>query len=70
MHNNEEARRILNLAIREHPKSAEPLAALGDFEIQQQTYDAAIGHLKASLALVAGKRGNPKPAGRRVSGEG
>jgi tetratricopeptide (TPR) repeat protein len=52
VHNYEEARRILNLAIREHPKSAEPLAALGDFEIQQQTYDAAIGHLKASLALA------------------
>ncbi|HEY2108946.1 MAG TPA: tetratricopeptide repeat protein [Candidatus Acidoferrales bacterium] len=52
VHNNEEARRILNLAIREHPKSAEPLAALGDFEIQQQTYDVAIGHLKASLALT------------------
>ncbi len=52
VHNDEEARRILNLAIREHPKSAEPLAALGDFEIQQQTYDAAIGHLKASLALA------------------
>jgi protein O-GlcNAc transferase len=43
---------VLNLAIREHPKSAEPLAAMGDFEIQQQTYDAAIGHLKASLALA------------------
>ena len=52
VHNYEEARRILNLAIREHPKSPEPLAALGDFEIQQQTYDAAIGHLKASLALA------------------
>ena len=52
VHNYEEARRILNLAIREHPKSAEPLAALGDFEIQQQTYDAAIGHLRASLALA------------------
>ena len=52
VHNNEEARRILNLAIREHSKSPEPLAALGDFEIEQQTYDAAIGHLKASLALA------------------
>ena len=52
VHNYDEARRILNLAIREHSKSAEPLAALGDFEIQQQTYDAAIGHLKASLALA------------------
>jgi tetratricopeptide (TPR) repeat protein len=52
VHNYDEARRILNLAIREYPKSAEPLAALGDFEIQQQTYDAAIGHLMASLALA------------------
>ena len=51
-HNYDEARRVLELAIREHLKSAEPLAALGDFEIQQQTYDAAIGHLKASLALA------------------
>jgi tetratricopeptide (TPR) repeat protein len=55
VHNYEETRRILNLAIREHPKSAEPLAELGDFEIQQQTYDIAIGHLKASLALAPAK---------------
>jgi len=52
VHNYDEAGRVLNLAIREYPKSAEPLAAMGDFEIQQQTYDAAIGHLKASLALA------------------
>jgi protein O-GlcNAc transferase len=52
VHNYDEAGRILKLAIREHPKSAEPLAAMGDFEIQQQTYDAAIGHLKASLVLA------------------
>ena len=51
VHNYEETRRILNLAIREHPKSAEPTAALGDFEVEQQTYAVAIGHLKASLAL-------------------
>jgi len=50
--NYEEAKRILALAIREHPKSPEPLAAMGDFEIQQQTYDRAVGHLKASLALA------------------
>jgi tetratricopeptide (TPR) repeat protein len=50
--NNEEAKRVLERAIREHPKSPEPLAAIGEFEIQQQTYDAAIGHLKASLALA------------------
>jgi tetratricopeptide (TPR) repeat protein len=52
VHNYEETRRVLNLAIREHPKSPEPLAELGDFEVEQQTYDAAIGHLKASLALA------------------
>lgn len=50
--NNEEAKRVLERAIREHPKSSEPLAAIGEFEIQQQTYDAAIGHLKASLVLA------------------
>jgi tetratricopeptide (TPR) repeat protein len=50
--NSDEAKRVLERAIREHPKSPEPLAAIGDFEIQQQTYDAAIGHLKASLALA------------------
>jgi tetratricopeptide (TPR) repeat protein len=52
VHNYDEAGRVVKLAIREHPNSAEPLAAMGDFEIQQQTYDAAIGHLKASLALA------------------
>ena len=52
VHNYDETRRVLNLAIREHRKSAEPLAELGDFEIEQQTYDAAINHLKASLALA------------------
>jgi len=52
VHNYDETRRLLNLAIREHPKSPEPLAELGDFEIEQQTYDAAIGHLQASLALA------------------
>ena len=52
VHNYDETRRILNLAIGEHPKSAEPLAELGDFEVEQQTYDAAIGHLKASLVLA------------------
>jgi protein O-GlcNAc transferase len=52
VHNYDEAKRVLNLAIKEHPNSAEPLAAMGDFEIQQQTYDVAIGHLTASLSLA------------------
>jgi tetratricopeptide (TPR) repeat protein len=52
VHNYEETRRVLNIAIREHPKSPAPLAELGDFEVEQQTYDAAIGHLKAALVLA------------------
>src|SRR5262249_54831147 len=52
--NYEEAKRVLDRAIREHPKSPEPLAALGNYDLQQQTYDAAIAHLKAALALAPG----------------
>jgi tetratricopeptide (TPR) repeat protein len=50
--NFDEAKRVLERAIREHPKSPGPLTEMGDLEIQLQTYDAAIGHLKASLALA------------------
>ena len=50
--NYDEAKRVLERAIREHPKLPEPLAAMGDYDLQQQTYDAAIEHLKASLALA------------------
>jgi tetratricopeptide (TPR) repeat protein len=46
-----EAKSTLERAAREHPKSAAPLAEMGDLEIQLQTYDSAIGHLKAALAL-------------------
>lgn len=51
VHNHDEARHTLERAIREHPKAAAPLAVLGDLEIELQTYDAAIGHLRAALAL-------------------
>ncbi|MGB0034069.1 MAG: tetratricopeptide repeat protein [Candidatus Acidiferrales bacterium] len=51
VHNHDQARRTLERAIREHPKAAAPLAVLGDLEIELQTYDAAIGHLRAALAL-------------------
>ena len=51
VHNYEETRRVLERAVREHPKSAAPLAALGDLEIELQTFDAAIGHLRAAAAL-------------------
>lgn len=48
--NLEEAQVVLERAIREHPSSPSPLALLGDIEIELQTYDAAINHLRASLA--------------------
>ncbi len=51
-HNYDQARSILNRAIREHPKDPRPLAVFGDFDIEMQTYDAAIGHLRAALALA------------------
>jgi tetratricopeptide (TPR) repeat protein len=45
------AKEILERAHREHPKSPAPLVVLGDFDIQLQTYDVAITHLNAALAL-------------------
>jgi len=51
VHNYDETRRTLERAHREHPDKATPLAALGDLELELQTYDAAIGHLKAAVAL-------------------
>ncbi|MGC1580734.1 MAG: tetratricopeptide repeat protein, partial [Candidatus Acidiferrales bacterium] len=51
VHNNDAARRLLELSSREHPKLAAPLAVLGDLDIELQTYEAAIKHLSAALAL-------------------
>jgi tetratricopeptide (TPR) repeat protein len=51
VHNYDETRRTLERAHREHPNKAAPLAALGDLEIELQTYAAAIAHLKAAVAL-------------------
>jgi protein O-GlcNAc transferase len=51
VHNDAEARRLLELSAREHPKNAAPLAVLGDLEIQMQTYDEAIKHLTSAVAL-------------------
>jgi tetratricopeptide (TPR) repeat protein len=45
------AKQMLEQARREHPKSAAPLAILGDMDLELQTYDAAIAHLSAALAL-------------------
>ncbi len=51
VHNNDAARGLLELSAREHPKLAAPLAVLGDLDIELQTYEAAIKHLSAALAL-------------------
>ncbi|MGA7854814.1 MAG: tetratricopeptide repeat protein, partial [Candidatus Acidiferrales bacterium] len=51
VHNFDEAKKILDEAHREHPRSAAPLAVYGDLDIQLQTYEAAIAHLNAALAL-------------------
>lgn len=45
------AKQTLEQARREHPKSAAPLAMLGDLDLELQTYDAAIAQLSAALAL-------------------
>jgi tetratricopeptide (TPR) repeat protein len=51
VHNLDAAKQTLEEARREHPKSAAPLAMLGDLDLELQTYDAAIAHLTAALAL-------------------
>lgn len=51
VHNFDEAKRILEDAHREHPRSAAPLAVYGDLDIQLQTYEAAIAHLNAALTF-------------------
>ena len=45
------AKQMLEQARREHPKRAAPLAMLGDLDLESQTYDAAIAHLTAALAI-------------------
>jgi tetratricopeptide (TPR) repeat protein len=52
VHNYDEAKRVLERARAEHPQRAKPLAALGDLEIELQTYDAAIAHLRAAIAIA------------------
>ncbi len=52
VHNYAQAKQILDKSRAEHPKSAKPLAVLGDLDIELQTYDVAIAHLRAALALA------------------
>jgi tetratricopeptide (TPR) repeat protein len=56
--NFEQAKRILVNCSREHPAAAEPLATMGDMEIQLQTYEVAITHLKAAVQLAPANSGN------------
>jgi tetratricopeptide (TPR) repeat protein len=51
VHNFDEAKTILEQAHREHPRNPAPLVILGDLDIELQTYEAAITHLNAALAL-------------------
>jgi tetratricopeptide (TPR) repeat protein len=51
VHNFDAAKQTLEQARREHPKNAAPLAMLGDLDLELQTYDAAIAHLTAALAI-------------------
>jgi tetratricopeptide (TPR) repeat protein len=51
VHNFDVAKQTLEQAQREHPRSAAPLAMLGDLDLELQTYDAAIAHLTAALAI-------------------
>jgi tetratricopeptide (TPR) repeat protein len=45
------ATQVLEQSRREHPRSAAPLVMLGDLDLELQTYDAAIAHLTAALAI-------------------
>ncbi len=50
--NFDQTKHVLEQVIRQHPNAAEPLALIGDVEIQLQTYDAAIAHLKSAVRLA------------------
>ena len=52
VHNYQEAKQILEKSRAEHPQSPTLLAVLGDLDIELQTYDAAIAHLRAALTFA------------------
>ena len=54
VHNYDETRRVLERAHTEHPRSPAPLVALGDLELELQTYNAAIAHLRPAVTLNPG----------------
>src|SRR6266849_8342738 len=52
MHNVDETRTLLRDARRHHPKSVSILKALGSFEMEAESSDAAIEALRAAVALA------------------
>ena len=52
VHNEDEARRVLQQVRQQHPRSAAAAKALGNFELEAQSFDAAIAALKAAVALA------------------
>jgi tetratricopeptide (TPR) repeat protein len=52
VHNYEEARSILHMARRQHPKSLAILTALGSLEIEAESFDTAIEVLRSAVALA------------------
>jgi tetratricopeptide (TPR) repeat protein len=53
VHNYAQAKQTLEKSRADHPQSPKPLAALGDLDIELQTYDAAIANLGAALVLAS-----------------
>jgi tetratricopeptide (TPR) repeat protein len=52
VYNYAEARRLLDRASREHPRSALPLIALGELDLQAQEYEKALDHLEHATELA------------------
>jgi len=52
VHNNEQASAAFAAARKHHPKNTSVLKALGSFEIEAETYDAAIEALQAAVELA------------------
>jgi tetratricopeptide (TPR) repeat protein len=52
VHNFEAARKLLLQAQRQHPKSAGVLKALGNLELEAQSYDAAVTAFRKALAIT------------------
>lgn len=70
VHNYDEAKRFLDRATRDHPLSSEPLAELGDLEIELQSYRSAAEHLRAAVALTPEDEGSRIRLAVAYKGEG